>query len=584
MQAFVLLLKTSWMVFPVHLNAPNTSNMKQLIECVPNFSEGNDLSVIKQITDCIEAVAGVRLLNVDPGKATNRTVVTFVGTPDAVVDAAFNAIQLAGGLIDMRKHKGEHPRMGATDVCPFVPVSGITMEETAAYARKLAERVGGELSIPVYLYEAAQPNKSRSNLSVIRAGEYEGFAKKILLPDWRPDFGPAEFDAQRGATVIGAREFLVALNVNLNTTSTRRANAVAFDVREAGRTRTDAQGNALRDAHGNALVTPGSLKNVKAIGWFIQEYGVAQISMNLTNTAVTPVHVAFDAVAEKAAERGMRATGSELVGVIPLHCLLDAGKYFLEKQQRSVGVPESELVKIAVKSMGLDELAPFNPAERVIEYLLRDAAETQLVAMTLADFADETSSESMAPGGGSISAYMGALAVSLGTMVANLSAHKRGWDARWKEFSDWAAKGQQHKAALLRLVDEDTAAFNAIVTALAMPKTSAEEQAVRAAAVQAATKNAAAVPLRVMQTVLAAMELIEAMVIHGNPNSITDAGVGALAARAAVRGAYMNVRTNARGITDHNFAADIIAQGKALEAQADAIEQRVVALVDSKIG
>jgi len=584
MQAFVLLLKTSWMVFPVHLNAPNTSNMKQLIECVPNFSEGNDLSVIKQITDCIEAVAGVRLLNVDPGKATNRTVVTFVGTPDAVVDAAFNAIQLAGGLIDMRRHKGEHPRMGATDVCPFVPVSGITMEETAAHARRLAEKVGGELRIPVYLYEAAQPNKSRSNLSVIRAGEYEGFAKKILLPDWRPDFGPAEFDARRGATVIGAREFLVALNVNLNTTSTRRANAVAFDVREAGRTRTDAQGNALRDAHGNALVTPGSLKNVKAIGWFIQEYGVAQISMNLTNTAVTPVHVAFDAVAEKAAERGMRATGSELVGVIPLHCLLDAGKYFLEKQQRSVGVPESELVKIAVKSMGLDELAPFNPAERVIEYLLRDAAETQLVAMTLADFADETSSESMAPGGGSISAYMGALGVSLGTMVANLSAHKRGWDARWKEFSDWAAKGQQHKAALLRLVDEDTAAFNAIVTALAMPKTSAEEQAVRAAAVHAARKNAAAVPLRVMQTVLAAMELIEAMVIHGNPNSITDAGVAALAARAAVRGAYMNVRTNARGITDHNFAADIIAQGKALEAQANAIEQRVVALVDSKIG
>lgn len=584
MQAFVLLLKTSWMVFPVHLNAPNTSNMKQLIECVPNFSEGNDLSVIKQITDCIEAVAGVRLLNVDPGKATNRTVVTFVGTPDAVVGAAFNAIQLAGGLIDMRKHKGEHPRMGATDVCPFVPVSGITMEETAAHAQRLAEKVGGELRIPVYLYEAAQPNKSRSNLSVIRAGEYEGFAKKILLPEWRPDFGPAEFDARRGATVIGAREFLVALNVNLNTTSTRRANAVAFDVREAGRTRTDAQGNALRDAHGNALVTPGSLKNVKAIGWFIQEYGVAQISMNLTNTAVTPVHVAFDAVAEKAAERGMRATGSELVGVIPLQCLLDAGKYFLEKQQRSIGVPESELVKIAVKSMGLEELAPFNPAERVIEYLLRDAAETQLVAMTLADFVDETSSESMAPGGGSISAYMGALGVSLGTMVANLSAHKRGWDARWKEFSDWAAKGQQHKAALLRLVDEDTAAFNAIMTALAMPKTSAEEQALRAAAVQAATKNAAAVPLRVMQTVLAAMELIEAMVIHGNPNSITDAGVGALAARAAVRGAYMNVRTNARGITDHNFAADIIAQGKALEAQANAIEQRVVALVDSKIG
>ena len=557
--------------------------MKQLIECVPNFSEGNDPAVIRQITDRIAAVAGVRLLNVDPGKATNRTVVTFVGTPEAVVAAAFGAIQIAGELIDMRKHTGEHPRMGATDVCPFVPVSGITMEETAAHARKLAEKVGGELRIPVYLYEAAQPDKRRSNLSVIRAGEYEGFEKKILLPEWRPDFGPAEFDARRGATVIGAREFLVALNVNLNTTSTRRANAIAFDVREAGRTRTDAQGNALRDAHGNPLVTPGSLKSVKAIGWFIKEYGVAQISMNLTNTAVTPVHIAFDEVAKKAAERGLRATGSELVGVIPRHCLVDAGKYFLEKQQRSTGVPESELVKIAVKSMGLDELAPFNPAERVIEYLLRDAAETQLVALTLADFADETSSESMAPGGGSIAAYMGVLGVALGTMVANLSAHKRGWDARWKEFSDWAAKGQQHKDALLRLVDEDTAAFNKIVAALALPKATAAEQAARAAAVQAATKYAAEVPLLVMQTALASMELIEAMVMHGNPNSITDAGVGALAARAAVMGAFMNVRANARSLTDRTFAADIIAQGRAIQAQAIAIEQSIVALVDSKI-
>ncbi|RLT46904.1 MAG: glutamate formimidoyltransferase [Chloroflexi bacterium] len=557
--------------------------MKQLIECVPNFSEGNDPAVIRQITDRIAAVAGVRLLNVDPGKATNRTVVTFVGTPEAVVAAAFGAIQIAGELIDMRKHTGEHPRMGATDVCPFVPVSGITMEETAAHARKLAEKVGSELRIPVYLYEAAQPDKRRSNLSVIRAGEYEGFEKKILLPEWRPDFGPAEFDARRGATVIGAREFLVALNVNLNTTSTRRANAIAFDVREAGRTRTDAQGNALRDAHGNPLVTPGSLKSVKAIGWFIKEYGVAQISMNLTNTAVTPVHIAFDEVAKKAAERGLRATGSELVGVIPRHCLVDAGKYFLEKQQRSTGVPESELVKIAVKSMGLDELAPFNPAERVIEYLLRDAAETQLVALTLADFADETSSESMAPGGGSIAAYMGVLGVALGTMVANLSAHKRGWDARWKEFSDWAAKGQQHKDALLRLVDEDTAAFNKIVAALALPKATAAEQAARAAAVQAATKYAAEVPLLVMQTALASMELIEAMVMHGNPNSITDAGVGALAARAAVMGAFMNVRANARSLTDRTFAADIIAQGRAIQAQAIAIEQSIVALVDSKI-
>ncbi|TND08472.1 MAG: glutamate formiminotransferase / formiminotetrahydrofolate cyclodeaminase [Bacteroidetes bacterium] len=557
--------------------------MKRLIECVPNFSEGQNMQIIKQITDSIESVEGISLLNVDPGKATNRTVVTFVGEPEAVVEAAFRAIRTAGELIDMSKHKGEHPRMGATDVCPLIPVAGISMEETAKYAQKLGERVGKELGIPVYLYEAAQADQKRNNLSVIRAGEYEGFFKKIKLPEWKPDFGPAEFDAKRGATVIGARDFLIAYNINLNTTSTRRANAIAFDVREAGRTEKDAKGNPVKDANGNPVVIPGSLKSVKAIGWYIEEYGIAQISMNLTNTRVTPVHIAFDEVCKRAEARGMRVTGSELVGLLPLQCLLDAGKYFLEKQERSTGVSESELIKIAVKSLGLEELAPFKPEERVIEYLLRDKSDNKLVSMSLAAFADETASESPAPGGGSISAYMGALGAALGTMVANLSSHKRGWDDRWKAFSDWAEKGQQLKDQLLRLVDEDTRAFNRIMAAFGLPKGNDEEKKARTAAIQEATRYATEVPFRVMEASAATLEIARAMAEKGNPNSVSDAGVGALAARAAVMGAYLNVKINAAGLDDKKFAADIIARGAVIEQKAQAEEAEILKTVNSKI-
>ncbi len=447
--------------------------MHPIIECVPNFSEGRNLDLIRQITDQIRQTDGVRLLNVDPGKATNRTVVTFVGGPDAVIEAAFMAIKKAGELIDMRKHRGEHPRMGATDVCPLIPVSGISMEETAAFAKLLARRVGEELKIPVYLYEAAQPNKARSNLSVIRAGEYEGFSKKIKEAAWKPDFGPDSFDLQRGATVIGARDFLVAYNVNLNTTSVRRANAIAFDVREAGRVKREGNpltGKIIRDENDKPVSVPGTLKSVKAIGWFIEEYGVAQISMNLTNIQTTPVHIAFDEVCRKANERGIRVTGSELVGLIPLHAMLEAGRYFLKKQKRSTGVSEKELIRIAIKSLGLDELGPFKPEERIIEYLLKNDAEDKLASMSLSAFADEAASESPAPGGGSISAYLGALGAALGTMVANISAHKKGWDERWEEFSDWAEKGQSLKKELLMLVDQDTIAFSRIMAAFGLPK------------------------------------------------------------------------------------------------------------------
>ena len=558
--------------------------MKQLIECVPNFSEGRDLNIIKQITDCIEAVEGVKLLNVDPGKATNRTVVTFVGEPAAVTEAAFQAIRKAGELIDMSKHKGEHPRMGATDVCPLIPISGISMEETARWAQTLGQRVGNELGIPVYLYEAAQANKNRSNLSVIRAGEYEGFFKKIKLPEWKPDFGAGEFDAKRGATVIGARDFLVAYNINLNTTSTRRANAIAFDVREAGRTQKDEKGNVVKDATGNPIVIPGSLKSVKAIGWYIEEYGVAQISMNLTNISVTPVHIAFDEVCRRAEARGLRVTGSELVGLIPLHALLDAARYFLRKQQRSTGVSEAELIKIAVKSLGLDELGPFKPEERIIEYLLRDAADSKLVSMRLDAFADETASESPAPGGGSISAYMGALGVALGTMVANLSSHKRGWDDRWEAFSDVAEKGQELQKELIKLVDEDTRAFNRIMDAFGLPKGTDEEKAARTAAIQAATLYATQVPLRVMEVAAAGFDLVHNMAANGNPNSVSDAGVGALALRSAVMGAYLNVKINAAGLSDKAAAADLIARGKAIQDKALADEAAVLAVVNEKIG
>jgi len=547
----------------------------QLIECVPNFSEGNDLNIIKQITDEIEKIEGVRLLNVDPGKATNRTVVTMVGEPARVIEAAFNAIKKAGELIDMSKHKGEHPRMGATDVCPLIPIANISMEETAKYSQQLAKRVGEELKIPVYLYEAAQPDPSRNNLSVIRAGEYEGFFKKIKEPKWKPDFGPAEFDAKRGGTVIGARDFLVAYNVNLNTTSTRRANAIAFDVREAGR-------NIEKD--GKKINQPGTLKSVKAIGWFIEEYGVAQISMNLTNINITPVHIAFDELCNKATARGIRVTGSELVGLIPLKAMTDAGKYFLEKQKRSTGVSEKELIKIAIKSMGLDELTPFKPEERIIEYMLNQKNNSRLVNMTLSDFADETASESPAPGGGSIAAYIGALGISLGTMVANLSSHKKGWDERWKEFSDWAEKGEQYKAELVKLVDADTAAFNKIMQAFGLPKTTPEEKTARTQAIQDATRYAIEIPFKVMETAYASMEVIKAMVIEGNPNSVTDAGVGALCARSAVMGAFMNVRINAAGYNDKTFISDIVAKGKEIENKTNALEAEILKVVNEKIG
>ena len=556
--------------------------MQQLIECVPNFSEGRDMSIIEKIKIEIEAVDGVRLLNVDPGKATNRTVVTFVGNPKAVVEAAFRAIKKAGELIDMSKHKGEHPRMGATDVCPLIPIANISMEETAAYAQQLAKRVGEELNLPVYLYEAAQPDKTRNNLSFIRAGEYEGFFKKIT--EFKPDFGPAVMDAKRGATVIGARDFLVAYNVNLNTTSTRRANAIAFDVREAGR-KVKAK---VEDEKGNVIevekLQPGSLKSVKAIGWFIEEYGVAQISINLTNINITPVHIAFDEVCKKAESRGIRVTGSELVGLIPLKAMLDAGKYFLRKQKRSTGVSEKELIRMAVISMGLDELSPFKPEEKIIEYMLKDKNDSRLVNMPLNDFADETASESPAPGGGSIAAYIGSLGISLGTMVANLSSHKKGWDERWEEFSNWAEKGQWYKEELLRLVDADTKAFSAIMHATSLPKGTDEEKRIRAAAIQDATKNAIDVPFKVMQLSYDSMEVIKAMAETGNPNSVSDAGVGALCARSAVMGAFMNVRINAGGLDDKEFVNDMLRKGKEIEAKAKAKEEEILSIVNSKIG
>ena len=557
--------------------------MTKLIECVPNFSEGVNLDIIKQVTNEVETVEGVRLLNVDPGKATNRTVVTFVGEPGKVIEAAFLAIKKAGELIDMGKHKGEHPRMGATDVCPLVPIANISMEETAEYARQLAKRVGDELHIPVYLYEHAQADKSRNNLSVIRAGEYEGFFKKIKQPGWQPDFGPTEFDAKRGATVIGARDFLIAYNVNLNTTSTRRANSIAFDVREAGRVLREGDpinGKVITDEKGKPKSIPGSLKSVKAIGWFIEEYGVAQISMNLTNIEVTPLHIAFDEVCKKAAERGMRVTGSELVGLVPLKSMLDAGKYFLLKQQRSIGVSEKELVRIAIVSMGLSELAPFKPEERIIEYLLKDKASSKLAGMSLADFADETASESPAPGGGSISAYMGALGASLATMVANLSSHKKGWDNRWQEFSNWAEKGQQYKDELLKLVDLDTAAFNKIMEAFSLPKGTDEEKIARAQAIQDATRYAIEIPFKVMQAAFGSLSVIKAMAETGNPNSISDAGVAALCARSAVIGAFMNVKINAQGYKDKAFTDTIIAEGNALERNAIELEKEIIGLVN----
>lgn len=553
-----------------------------LIECVPNFSEGRDTAVIQQITNLIASVEGVELLHVDPGKATNRTVVTFVGGPEAVIEAAFQAIKLSGELIDMRQHQGAHPRMGATDVCPLIPVSGISLEETAVWATRLAERVGRELNWPVYLYEAAQPNVARNNLSVIRSGEYEGLAEKMKLPEWKPDFGPETFDAQRGAVVIGARDFLIAYNVNLNTTSTRRANAVAFDVREAGRV-LQQDGKPVLDAQGQKQMVPGLLKSVKAIGWFIEEYGIAQISMNLTNMRVTPLHVAFDTVCERAAARGLRVTGSELVGLVPLQTLLDAGRYFLEKQQRSTGVSEEELIRIAILTLGLSELSPFDPQERIIEYRLAKLGSDKLVRMNLRQLANETASESPAPGGGSISAAVGALGASLATMVANLSSHKRGWDDRWQYFGNWAAQGQLWKDKLLFYVDEDTRAFNRIMEAMALPKSTDAEKATRSAALESATRFAIEVPLQVMETSMQVLPFIEAMIAEGNPNSLSDAGVGLLCIRTAVLGAAMNVRINMAGFKDTAFVETVGARLQKLEQEIQQREQVLLQQINSRL-
>lgn len=560
--------------------------MRKLIECVPNFSEGRDMAIIRQITDEIEAVEGIKLLDVDPGAATNRTVVTFVGEPEPVIEAAFRAVRKASQLIDMSKHKGAHPRFGATDVCPLVPVANITMEETAAYAHVLAKRIGEELAIPVYCYESAALVPERRNLANCRAGEYEGLPQKLARPEWKPDFGPAEFNARAGATAVGARDFLVAFNVNLNTTSTRRANAVAFDVREKGRPLREGDpvtGKIVKDAQGNPVNIPGTLKSVKAIGWFIEEYGIAQISMNLTNISITPVHIAFDEVCSKAAERGLRVTGSELVGVIPKKAMLEAGRYFLHKQQRSSGVSEEELIKIAVKSMGMDDLHPFNPKEKIIEYLLEQPGHTRLASMDLIAFADETASESPAPGGGSIAAYAGALGASLATMVANLSSHKRGWDERWAFFSEWAEKGQAIKDELIYLVDEDTRAFNRIMDAFGLPKSNDAEKAARHAAIQEASKYAMEIPARVMQRSFDAFELIQAMAQEGNPNSVSDAGVGALCARAAVYGAYLNVRINAAGVEDKEYTQHKLNWADQLLAEAIQKEKEILDIVKDKI-
>tara|TARA_R110001583_G_scaffold24456_6_gene89203 strand:+ start:18878 stop:20578 length:1701 start_codon:yes stop_codon:yes gene_type:complete len=566
--------------------------MKQLIECVPNFSEGNDMNIIKQITDEIESVEGVSLVDVDPGKATNRTVVTMVGTPNEVLEAACRAIKKASELIDMSKHSGAHPRFGATDVCPLVPVANITMEETVAYAHKLAERIGTELNIPVYCYENAALIEERKNLAVCRAGEYEAVKDRIGTERWKPDFGPAEFTpavAKSGVTAVSARNFLVAYNFNLNTTSTRRANAIAFDVRERGRTVREGNpstGKIVKDANGKPVMEPGTLKATKAIGWFIEEFGVAQISMNMTDISITSIHKAFDEVCAKAQARGIRVTGSELVGVVPLQAMLDAGKHYLRMQGRSTGIADREIIKIAVKSLGLDELYPFEADKKIIEYILENEAKKgakKLVDLSLTAFVEETASESMAPGGGSISAYMGAMGAALGSMVANLSAHKPGWDERWEEFSDWAEKGKFYHTKLNWLVDEDTNAFNKIMDAIRLPKATDAEKAARTEAMEEATKFATMVPFQTMEMCLGCMDVCKAMAQIGNPNSVTDAGVGALAARSGVLGAFMNVKINAADLADKAWAADTLAKGQAIVDKAVALENEIVAMVNAKI-
>ena len=562
--------------------------MQKLIECVPNFSEGRDQNVIRQITDAIESVDGVSLLDVDPGASTNRTVVTFVGSPDAAVEAAFRAIKKAAELIDMRKHKGAHPRMGATDVCPFIPVSNVSWEEVIACANRLAKRVGDELKIPVYLYEKAAKNESRSNLSVIRAGEYEGFFEKIRQPEWKPDFGPDIFNEKSGATVIGVRDFLVAYNVNLNTRSVRRATSVAFDVREQGRVKTEdgtPSGKPVLDGNGEPVRIPGMLKHVKAIGWFVKEYGIAQVSMNLTNIEETPLHAAFDACCESAAKRGLRVTGSEIVGMVPKKCLVDAGRYFLRKQKWSEGVSDEESIDIAIRSMGLSELKPFDPKEKVIEFKIESAEpKNSLAKMNLREFCNETLSDSPAPGGGSVAALMGALGASLGGMVANLSAGKRGWDDKLEYFSDWAVKAQQLKDELLSLVDEDTAAFNKVMDAFALPKEAAEEKAARAAAIEQATKYAAEVPLKVMETASKSYDLLAEMAERGNPASVSDVGVGALATRACIEGAALNVRINLAQLKDEKFKGVLEEKVRSVCAHSVAKFKEISQTVESKLG
>ena len=565
--------------------------MKQLIECVPNFSEGRNMDVIKQITDVIEKSEGVKLLDVDPGFTTNRTVVTFVGTPEEVIATAFKAIAKAKEVIDMRGHHGDHPRFGATDVCPLVPVSNITMEETAEYARKLAKKVGEELNIPVFCYENAAFEPKRRNLANCRNGEYEALKERIASAEWKPDFGPCEFTeevAKSGASAIGARDFLIAVNYNLNTTSTRRANAIAFDVREKGRPKREGNpitGKIVKDENGNPVNIPGTLKGTKAIGWFIKEYGVAQVSMNITDTNATPLHVAFEEVRKKADARGIRVTGTEIVGLVPKKTLIDAGKYFLAKQQRSLGIDEAEIIKIAIKSMGLDDLKPFIPEEKVIEYLIeKDNKTEKLMDMTCTGFANETASESPAPGGGSISAYMGSLGAALGTMVANLSSHKPGWDERWEEFSQWAEKGQKIKDDLLWLVDEDTHSFNLIMEAFGMPKGNDAEKAARKQAIQDATKYAIEVPYKTIQRSFDVFEICAAMIEKGNPNSVTDAGVGVLCARAAVMGAYLNVKINASSLEDKAFAEEMVSKAQAYVLKAKELETALMAKVEEVIG
>jgi len=562
---------------------------KQIIECVPNISEGRDNAKIKAIAEVVETIEGVKLLDIDPGKATNRTVITFVGEPQQVIDAAFLLVKKASELIDMSKHTGEHPRFGATDVCPLVPISGITMEETVKYAHQLAKRIGDELSIPIYCYENAAQEEKRKNLANCRSGEYEGLKEKLSNPNWKPDFGPALFNdnvATTGATAVSARDFLIAYNVNLNTTSTRRANAIAFDIREAGRVKTEdgkPNGKKVLDENGEPVRIPGKLKAVKGIGWFIDEYGVAQISYNLTNINITSMHVAFDETDKAATARGLRVTGSELIGLIPLQAMLDCADYYLIKQQRSLGCSESEKIKIAIKSLGLDELKPFNPREKIIEYMLEDTGNKKLVDFNLKDFADETAGESMAPGGGSISAYVGTLGVALGTMVANLSGHKAGWDDQWEEFSKWAEKGQAYKATLLELVDEDTNAFNKIIDGFRMPKGSEEEKKARKEAIEAATQYATEVPFKVMETAYQSMEVAQAMLKIGMQSSLSDSAVGILCAKTAVTGAYFNVKINAKDLEDRKFADDILQKGENIYQKTVQIEQETIELINSKM-